>query len=236
MICLVSDRRRLSAGPDAIDRLVELVAAGARAGIDIIQIRERDLEARVLLSLVDRCRVAIDGTRTKLVVNERADVAIAAGAHGVHLRADSCGASALRSLIGDHAVIGRSIHSAEEAGMVWRAGGVDYLIFGTVYRTASKDAAHPVASLDELSAACRAVAGEKAGATYGRGAEGRADIPVLAIGGITVQRAAEVARAGAAGVAGIGLFLPPIGMPADRHLQSVVDGLRRAFDTCEAVP
>ena len=219
MICLVSDRRRLSAESDGIDRLVDLVSAAARAGIDLIQIRERDLEAGALLSLVSRCRDAIDGTRAKLLVNDRADVAAAAGVHGVHLRADSFGAFAVRSLIGEHAVIGRSVHSAEEAGIVSRAGGVDYLMFGTLYRTASKTAALPVASLDQLSSACRAAPG----------------VPVLAIGGITVERATEVARAGAAGVAGIALFIPPAGTSADRHLESVAHALRRTFDTCEAV-
>ena len=100
-----------------------------------------------------------------------------------------------------------------------RAGGVDYLIFGTLYQSASKDAGHPVATLDELRATCRAAAG----------------IPVLAIGGMTVERAAEAARAGASGIAGIGLFVPPAGESADNHVQMIAAGLRRAFDTCEAV-
>lgn len=219
MICLVSDRRRLSAGSDALDRLVDLVAAAARAGTDLIQIRERDLEARVLTALISRCVDAIDGTRAKLLVNDRVDVAIAARSHGVHLRGDSIPAAAARLLLDAGAIVGRSVHSADESAAIARAGGVDYMIFGTLYRTASKNGAHRVASLDELSCACRAAAG----------------IPVLAIGGITVGRAVEVARAGAAGVAGIGLFIPPAGTSADRHLQSVTGELRRVFDTCEAV-
>jgi thiamine-phosphate diphosphorylase len=217
MICLVTDRRRLSIAADDIDRLVDLVAAAARAGIDLIQVRERDLGARQLAALVRRCVDAVEGTDTKVLVNDRIDVAIAAGAHGVHLRGDSISAPAVRSLIGDGALIGRSVHGAEEAGAVSLAGGVDYLIFGTVYRSASKSAPHRVATLDELSGACHA------------------GVPVLAIGGITVERAAEAARAGAAGIAGIGLFVPPAGTSADRHLQNTAAELRRAFDTCEAV-
>ncbi len=218
MICLVTDRRRLSAGPEAIDRVVDLVAAAVRAGIDLIQVRERDLDARALVALVRRCVAAAEGTTTRVVVNDRADVAVAAGAPGVHLRHDSIEVSAARLLLGGRALIGRSVHGADEAGTAWR-GGVDYLVFGTMYGTSSKDAGHPVATLDELRSVCRSAAG----------------IPVLAIGGVTVQRAAEVARAGAAGIAGIGLFVPPAGTSTDRHLQTVVVELRRAFDTCEAV-
>jgi thiamine-phosphate diphosphorylase len=217
MICLVTDRRRLSIAADDVDRLVDLVAAAARAGIDLIQIRERDLDGRQLAALVGRCVDVVEGTGTKVLVNDRADVAIAAGAHGVHLRADSISAPAVRSLIGDGALIGRSVHGAEEAGAASRAGGVDYLIFGTLYPSASKSAPHRVATLDELSVVCQA------------------GVPVLAIGGITVERAAEAARAGAAGIAGIGVFVPPAGTSADRHLQNIVAELRRAFDTCEAV-
>jgi thiamine-phosphate diphosphorylase len=217
MICLVTDRRRLLSGSDDVDRLVDFVAAAARAGIDLIHIRERDLDARRLTALVRRCVEAAEGTTAKVLVNDRADVAVAAGAHGVHLRGDSIAASAVRSLIGDGAVVGRSVHSAEEAGAVSRAGGVDYLTFGTLYPSASKGAGHPVATLDELSAACRAV------------------VPVLAIGGVTVERAPELARAGVAGIAGIGVFVPPAGTSDDRHLQTITTELRRVFDTCEAV-
>jgi thiamine-phosphate pyrophosphorylase len=257
MICLVTDRRRLSTAADDVDRLVDLVAAAARAGIDLVQVRERDLDARRLVELVRRCVAAAEGTGMKVLVNDRVDVAMAAGADGVHLRGDSIAAAAVRSLVGDGASVGRSVHGAEEAAAVSRAGGLDHLIFGTVYPTASKGAGHPVATLDELSAACRAAAGLKAGTTYSGGVStrsadlppsrkasadhrslgggGRVGVPVLAIGGMTVERAAEVARAGAAGIAGIGLFVPPAGASADRHLQTVAARLRRAFDTCEAV-
>lgn len=217
MICLVTDRRRLSTAADDIDRLVDLVAAAARAGIDMVQIRERDLDARRLTGLVRRCVDVAEGTRTKVLVNDRADVAVAAGAHGVHLRGDSMAAAAVRSLVGDDVLVGRSVHGADEARAVSGAGGVDYVIFGTLYPSASKSAAHPLATHDELAAVCQA------------------GVPVLAIGGITVERAAEVARAGAAGIAGISLFVPPPRTSPDRHLQTIAANLRRAFDTCEAV-
>ncbi len=218
-MCLVTDRQRLGAGDEAVDRLVDLVAAAGRAGIDLIQIRERDLDARALAALAARCVSAVRGARTQVVVNDRIDVALATGAHGVHLRADSVAAPSARSLVGATAVIGRSVHLPHEAAKIARAGGVDYLIFGTLHETASKAAGHPVATLDGLRATCRTAAG----------------IPVLAIGGMTVERAADAARAGASGIAGIGLFVPPAGVSADKHVQMIASGLRRAFDTCEAV-
>ena len=219
MMCLVTDRLRLGAGDRAVDRLVDLVAAAGRAGLDLIQVRERDLDARALAALVARCVSAVDGTRTRVVVNDRIDVAIAAGAHGVHLRADSVAAPSARTLVGATAIIGRSIHRPQEAADTARAGGVDYLIFGTLHETQSKAAGHPVATLDDLRATCRAAVG----------------IPVLAIGGMTVDRAADAARVGGAGIAGIGLFVPPTGVSADIHVQMIASGLRRRFDTCETV-
>ena len=219
MICMVTDRRRLSSGEAAIDQLVELVGAAGRAGIELVQVRERDLDARSLVALVRRCVAAVAGTRTRVVVNDRADVAVAAGAAGVHLRSDSIGAAVARTLLTGSALVGRSVHDSEEAAGVAAGGGVDYLIFGTLYQTPSKDAGHPVATLDALRATCRAAAG----------------IPVLAIGGMTVERAVGAARAGASGIAGIGLFVPPAGESADKHVQMIVAGLRRTFDTCETV-
>ena len=219
MICLVTDRRRLSTGADAVDLLVELVGAAATAGIDLVQVRERDLEGRALAALVSRCVAAVDRSATKVLVNDRVDIAAATGAHGVHLRADSVSVTAARQLLGKHAMVGRSIHAVDEAASA-AAHGADYLIFGALYQTMSKDAGHPTATLDDLRSAHRAASG----------------VPILAIGGITVPRASEVARAGAAGIAGIGIFVPPQGVSADRHLQSVAAELRRSFDTREAVP
>jgi len=217
MICLVTDRRRLSVGPDAGDRLIDLVGAAAAAGIELIQVRERDLEGRALAEIVSRCLAVVKGSATKVLVNDRADITTATGAHGVHLRSDSIGVAAARSLLGAHAVIGRSIHRVDEARATPRA---DYVIFGSLYQASSKDPGHPTATLDGLRSACDAANG----------------VPVLAIGGMTLARVPEVARAGAAGIAGIGLFVPPPGVPADRHLRNVAAHVRRSFDTCGVVP
>ncbi len=121
-------------------------------------------------------------------MNERLDVALAAGAHGVHLRGDSMRASRVRTIVPRGFLVGRSVHTREDAIAATEGGGLDYLIFGTVFHTPSKP---------------------------GRGAAGIAaladvvtmtPLPVLAVGGMSVGRFGEVARAGAIGFAGIALF------------------------------
>lgn len=220
VICLVTDRRRLGPAADSesarILQLIELVGAAARAGVDLIQIRERDLDASPLARLVSRCLEASAGTDAKVVVNDRVDVALAAGAHGVHLRWDSIPIPSARKLGGSNLLVGRSVHSAGEAA---DTVGTDYLIMGTVFPSVSKPHERACHGVDELSRAVR-----------------RASVPVLAIGGVTLDRVAEVARAGAAGIAAIGLFCPPPATGWDEHLQSVVRDVRRAFDTRGAVP
>jgi thiamine monophosphate synthase len=113
----------------------------------------------------------------------------------------------------------RSVHSVGEAVDATRSGALDYLIFGTLFDTVSKPAGHRATGLEPLVQICVSV-----------------QLPVLAIGGVTLERAAQVARSGAAGVAAIGLFLPPEDVPAERHLTETVAALRRVFDTCGAAP
>jgi thiamine-phosphate pyrophosphorylase len=208
---MITDRRAF--GPGGEDRLVERVAEAAHAGVHLVQVRERDLEGRPLLRLVERCLQAVRSTRTRVVVNDRVDVALAAGAHGVHLRADSMPASRIRRIVPPGFLVGRSIHSAADAIAATREGGLDYLVFGTVFGTASKPGLAP-AGVDALAAAVAATM-----------------LPVLAVGGITAATAPLAIRAGAAGIAGIGLFAggddPPL---ADR-----LAAIRRAFDTSGTV-
>jgi thiamine-phosphate diphosphorylase len=184
VICLVTDRQR-TGGPDGV---VEQVAWAARAGVHLVQVRERDLEGRALTTLVQRCVEAARGSRTRVVVNDRLDVALAAGADGVHLRGDSMPASRVRAITPPGFLVGRSVHACDEAVSVEAAGGLDYLLFGTVFRTASKPD--------------RVAAGTDVLATVASAAR----VPVLAIGGVTPDNLHEVAAAGAAGFAAIGLF------------------------------
>jgi thiamine-phosphate diphosphorylase len=190
-ICLVTDRRRLvppgAADDVAAGCLAAQVRHAAEAGIDLVQLRERDLDPVRLAAQLSLLRDAVRGTATRIVVNDRVDVALACGAHGVHLRADSMPVAAARRIVPSSFVVGRSVHSVGELA---DAEGADYLIAGTVFASASKPEARALLGLDGLAAITRG-----------------ARVPVLAIGGITVERAADLAAAGAAGIAAIGLFL-----------------------------
>jgi thiamine-phosphate pyrophosphorylase len=196
--CLVTDRRRLCGehAPIVVARraLVALVERACADGVDFVQVRERDLEARDLAALVADVVAAARGSRTRVLVNDRVDVALACGADGVHLRADSMPVPAVRRLAPPPFLVGRSIHSADEARL---AVGADYVIAGTVFPTASKPDAHPVLGVAGLAAIVRETA-----------------VPVLAIGGITADRVPDVLAAGAAGYAAIGLFIDTVRTPS----------------------
>lgn len=180
---LVTDRRRFGWSVEA------LVDRAARADTDLIQVRERDLPDRDLVALVRAMVRATATRRAKVLVNDRADIAIAGGAAGVHLRSDSVAGARVRATAGEGLLIGRSVHSLTDVDAALADGGYDYLLFGTVFPSAGKPADHRVAGLDALAAACR-----------------RSPIPVIAIGGIDATRLDDVARAGAAGFAGVGMF------------------------------
>jgi thiamine-phosphate diphosphorylase len=191
MQCLVTDRHRLR--PDAVtfaaarQGLVEQAAWAARAGVDMLQVRERDLEGGPLAALVSALLDVSRGSPLRVIVNDRLDIALACGAHGVHLRHDSLQAADVRRLAPPGFLVGRSVHGVAEA---LTAGPVDYLIAGTVFRTASKSSEAPLLGTDGLAAVAKA-----------------AGVPVLAIGGVRADHFEELAAAGAAGVAGIGLFI-----------------------------
>jgi thiamine-phosphate pyrophosphorylase len=194
--------------------LVTRVAAAARAGVHLIQIRQPDRDARPLVRLVERAVAAVRGTPARVLVNDRVDVAIAAGAHGVHLRGDSMPAARVRTMTPAGFVIGRSVHSPDEAGSVTSDGSIDYLLVGTIFPTASKPGA-PIAGLGMLRAACQATS-----------------VPVLAVGGMQLERLTGVAAAGAAGVAAIGLFAEP----SIDALETIVERVVLAFDTPRTLP
>jgi thiamine-phosphate pyrophosphorylase len=212
LVHVVTDRRRFGVGRPAAEsmRLFEgWLHEVIDARPDVIQIRERDLDAGRLRDLVHRVVSQSRGTGVRVVVNDRADVACATGAHGVHLRSDGPAASRVRELGASGWLVGRSIHGDAEAV---EHRGSDYLLFGTVFPTHSKPAGSPVAGLEALGRAARSVA-----------------TPVLAIGGITVERAGAVRQAGAAGVAGIGLFLPVGTDPGGLGPARAVAALRAAM-------
>lgn len=183
---LVTDRRRLAPDAEEPARVSCLLAQAnhaVAAGIDVIQLREPDLEAAALSRLAAQLLARLAGSSTRLVISERLDVALAVGAHGVHLRASSMPAARVRQLTPPGFLVGRSVHSV---GEVRDAGPVDYLIAGSVWLTPAKPADHPVlgiAGLKEIVAV--------------------ANVPVLAIGGVVPARVTELRTAGASGVAAI---------------------------------
>lgn len=183
----VTDRVRFGLAADA---LVERAARAARRGVTAIQVRERDLCDRDLIALVRRIRHAVEGTRTLVLVNDRTDIAIAAGAAGVHLRGDSLPARRVRALAPPGFVIGRSVHSAAEVDAAGAEGACDYLLFGTVFPSAGKPPGHRAAGIDALKDACR-----------------RSPVPVIAIGGVDESRLALLEESGAAGFAAVGMFM-----------------------------
>jgi thiamine-phosphate pyrophosphorylase len=205
VICMITDGR-LAAGRGGA-ALVDMVRSAARAGVHLIQLRERGLEDRELAVLAEECVNAVRGTRARIVVNDRLDVALAARAHGIHLKGDSFPAARAREMTPPGFLIGRSVHSVAETKR--EGDAVDYLMFGTVFASVSKPGLEP-AGLGMLADAARA-----------------AIVPLLAVGGITPANAAMVARAGADGLAAIGLFS---GRPADSFAETV-HRVTSAFDT-----
>jgi thiamine-phosphate pyrophosphorylase len=189
------------------------------AGVDIVQIRERDLPTTAVAELVRDAVALAFGTATRILVNDRLDVAMSVGAHGVHLRADSISPAAVRSITPKGFLVGRSVHSAAEAREL--SADVDYFIAGTVWPSASKPARPETIGLAGLGDIVRAV-----------------DVPVLAIGGVTTDRIGEVACAGAAGLAAIGFFMreEQAGVQGCRAvaLRSRVSDARERFDTRKA--
>ena len=215
-LCLVTDRRRLASfrGVGDVDALavralVDQASEAAEAGIDIIHLRERDLEAGALLALTSRVLEAVAG-RAAVVVNDRLDVALAAGADGIQLPERGLPSERVRLVAPGGFIVGRSVHGALDGAT---ARDVDYLVFGTVFQSRSKPHGGPPAGIDGLRRACRAVA-----------------VPVLAIGGVGLDEVAAVAQAGAAGLAAIDLFLTEPG-----GLHRIALAIRRRFDSPEPV-
>jgi thiamine-phosphate pyrophosphorylase len=218
-ICLVTDRRRLAAGRATLADARACLAAQARfaaeAGVDLVQVRERDLDAADLAAVVRDAIAATRGSRTRVVVNDRLDVALTCGADGVHLRGDSMAVEAARRIAPSGFLVGRSVHTIEDARA---SAAADYLIAGTVFPTPSKPGA-PLLGIDGLAAIAASV-----------------DVPVLGIGGITAERIAAVARTGAAGFAAIGAFIDASERAADCRampLRAWIDAVRPQFDAAK---
>ena len=164
---------------------LDIVARNLAGGVEWIQIRDKDLSARALFELVTAAMKLPNPHGSRIIVNTRTDVAIAAGAGGVHLPSGSPAARFWRQ---PSFLIGVSCHTLEEVRQA-EADGADYALFGPVFAPLSKSGALEPRGLDGLAQAAAAVR-----------------IPVLALSGVTRQNTAACISAGAAGIAGISLF------------------------------
>ena len=177
----ITDRSQLD-GPAA---LIRNIARQLVAGVEMIQLRERDLPARELQSLAQAVLHLPNPHSTRILINDRTDVALAAGAAGVHLRGNSLAPSHIRLIAPAEFLIGVSCHTVEDVRRA-AAEGAGFAVLAPIYATPGKG---PALGLGPLAEAARAVA-----------------IPVLALGGITGSRIRECLDAGAAGIAAISLF------------------------------
>jgi len=209
LLCYVTDRKTLPgsvAGQTPL--LLEKMEGAARAGVDWIQVREKDLSVRELVCLVEEAARTIPRP-CRILVNDRLDVALVTGAGGVHLGERSLPLAEAKRFLreknrsGDF-LLGVSTHSLEAAQAAEKSDA-DYVIFGPVYETPSKAAFGPPQGIDLLAKVCE-----------------RVSLPVIAIGGITLGNAPECVRAGAAGIAAIRLFQDA------RDITDVVRALRNS--------
>ena len=214
LLCYVTDRRGLS-GIDSLEAqetLGQKIATAAAAGVDWLQIREKDLSARACGSLTRKAlqlaarSPASNHRPTRVLVNDRLDVALSEHAGGVHLAETSLPLPEAKRLVKAQSLdflIGISCHSLEAARSA-ASGGADYLFFGPIFPTPSKAAFGAAHGLERLGEVCRAVS-----------------IPVLAIGGITLANASACLAAGTSGIAAIRLFQEALDMT------SLVQSLRK---------
>jgi thiamine-phosphate pyrophosphorylase len=180
----ITDRHSAGGVPELL-RFVERAAAD---DVEMIQVREKDLSAREVYALVVKIIELTAKHGTRILVNSRTDVALAAGAHGVHLPGNSAAPKILRTITPPGFVIGVSTHSRNEIHTA-QTEGADFVVFSSIFAPLSKTDPRPPVGLNGLREAVRDLT-----------------LPVLALGGITHSNAASCIEAGAAGIAGISLF------------------------------
>src|ERR1041385_6096757 len=191
----ITDRRQFPGDAQGQERrLLEKIAECAAAGVDLIQLREKDLGAGAQEKLALKAMAALAGSRTQLLINARTDVALACGAHGVHLPANDLAASEVRAIFAragkSEPVIGVSTHSAADVASA-EAHGASFAVFGPVFE---KSGSANREGLEQLRRICH------------RTKAAEPPMPVWALGGVTLENAQQCVRAGAAGIAAIRLF------------------------------
>ncbi|MCE2463806.1 MAG: thiamine phosphate synthase [Dehalococcoidia bacterium] len=200
-LCLVTDRRLCNSDPEALERRV---AGAVRGGVNMVQLREKDLPGGLLLELAVRLRKATNGSAL-LFVNERVDVALASRADGVQLGEGGLPPEAARKVAGENLIVGRSVHSVESA-LAAEGEGADFLVVGTIFPTGT----HPGAEPEGPRLLSRIM--------------DRVSIPFAGIGGISAANVGEVMGAGSSGAAVISTILAAEDTEqAARDLKSAID-------------
>jgi len=169
--------------------LLQLIEAAVIAGVSLIQIREKNMPLRVLADLCARAVTITRRTETRLLINDRVDVALAYGADGVHLSSKSLSAGVARQISGSEFIVGVSTHSFSEVTEA-RNGGADFVVFGPVFETPSKLHLGEPQGIEKLREISSSVG----------------ELPVLAIGGVNLDNVDDCFAAGALGVAAIRMF------------------------------
>lgn len=196
----------ITSGTATVQQILQLVEAGVAARVPLFQIREKTLSGRALYELTARAVEITRGSDTRLLVNDRSDIARAASADGVHLTSQSLPAAILRATYGPDFLIGVSTHSLDEARAA-QAGGADFVVFGPVFETESKREFGEPQRLNKLEQVTSELR----------------DFPVVAIGGITLDNVRACFDAGARGVAAIRLL-----NDAER-MSSIVESIRSVY-------
>lgn len=185
--------------------VLKVVTAAVAAKVSLIQLREKRLSARVLFELAVQAAQITSKSETRLLVNDRADIARAAGAAGVHLSTRSLGADIIRRTFGPHFLIGVSTHTISEARAA--RDHADFAVFGPVFRTESKKNYGAPQGVEKLAEVTRDVA----------------PFPIVALGGIRLDQLSDCRAAGASGIAGISIYQPREALP------HVVNTIRELF-------
>ncbi|HLO07964.1 MAG TPA: thiamine phosphate synthase [Terriglobales bacterium] len=210
LLYYITDRSQFSGDADSRRaQLLATVSHAARCGVDYIQLREKDLSAHDLELLareIVQLRTENSKLNTGVLINTHTDIALACGANGVHLRSDDISPAEVRAIwshsgAGTRATIGVSCHTRAEVACA-AEGGADFAVFGPVFEKYKAGGSTRPTGLEVLHEACQ----EK--------------IPVIALGGVTLENASVCIQAGAAGLAGIRLF-------QQQELDKVVAALRR---------
>ena len=192
LVMMIADRgslERNSHGVHDEEGLLKLIKDWSDAGVNVIQIRGEARTDNELVEFVKQVLIQVDRKQTKVVVNNRPDIALVSGADGVHLKDDGSTASEIRSIGPVNWIVGCSVHSSLGASKVALDGGPDYIVAGNVFATNSKPG-RPGLGVEKLRDIVTA-----------------SEVPVVAVGGLSFSNIAGVAGTGVRGIAGIGAFM-----------------------------